>query len=120
AAERSLRSLRGAHARLGVPSASLRHVLRRLSPTGNDSMTLRRWRVAIVVAMKNPDKLRVARAAEDLAVLVYDYTAAFPREERYGLAAQLRKTAVSIGSNIFEGCGRLTERGRRASLRVPH
>ena len=70
--------------------------------------------------MKNPDKLRVARAAEDLAVLVYDYTAAFPREERYGLAAQLRKTAVSIGSNIFEGCGRLTEPGFRASLGVAH
>ena len=69
--------------------------------------------------MKNPDKLRVARAAEDLAVLVYD-TAAFPREERYGLAAQLRKTAVSIGSNIFEGCGRPTERGFRASLGVAH
>src|SRR5262245_5501888 len=70
--------------------------------------------------MKDPDKLRAARAAEDLAVLVYDWTAGFPREERYGLAAQLRKTAVSIGSNIYEGCGRPTERGFRASLGVAH
>jgi four helix bundle protein len=70
--------------------------------------------------MKDPDKLRVARAAEDLAVLIYDYTAGFPREERYGLAAQLRRTAVSIGSNIFEGCGRPTERGFCASLGVAH
>jgi four helix bundle protein len=70
--------------------------------------------------VKDPDKLRVSRAAEDLAVLIYEYTAGFPREERYGLAAQLRKTAVSIGSNIFEGCGRLTERGFRASLGVAH
>jgi four helix bundle protein len=71
-------------------------------------------------AMKDPDKLRVAQAAEELAVLIYEYTAGFPREERYGLAAQLRRTAVSIGSNIFEGCGRITERGFRASLGVSH
>ena len=70
--------------------------------------------------MKDPHKLRVARASEELALRVYEYTAGFPREERYGLAAQLRKTAVSIGSNIFEGCGRLTERGFRASLGVAH
>src|SRR5262245_38099283 len=87
---------------------------------GNESVTLRRRRVAIVVAMKDPDKLRAARAAEDLAVLIYEYTAGFPREERYGLAAHLRKTAVSIGSNIYEGCGRLTEGGFRASLGVAH
>ena len=61
--------------------------------------------------MYNPDKLRVARDSEDLADLIYDFTAAFPRDERFGLTAQMRKAAVSVGSNIFEGCGR---RGSKA------
>jgi four helix bundle protein len=71
-------------------------------------------------AMKNPDRLRVARDADELAMLVYDYTAAFPREERFGLAAHMRRTAISIGSSIFEGCGRTTEKGFAASLGVAH
>ena len=61
--------------------------------------------------MHNPDKLRVAREAEDLADLIYDFTARFPRDERFGLTAQMRAAAVSVGSNIFEGCGR---RGSKA------
>ena len=61
--------------------------------------------------MYNPDKLRVARDAEDLADLIYDFTAQFPRDERFGLTAQMRRAAVSVGSNIFEGCGR---RGSKA------
>jgi four helix bundle protein len=61
--------------------------------------------------MYNPDKLRVARDSEDLADLIYDFTANFPRDERFGLTAQMRSAAVSVGSNIFEGCGR---RGSKA------
>ena len=70
--------------------------------------------------MQNPDKLRVAKAAEDLAELVYKYTAAFPASERFGLAFQLRRTAVSIGSNIFEGAGRRTKKQFAASLDISH
>jgi four helix bundle protein len=39
----------------------------------------------------------------DLADLVYDLTEEFPARERYGLAQQMRKAAVSIPSNIAEG-----------------
>jgi four helix bundle protein len=39
----------------------------------------------------------------DLADLVYDLTKKFPARERYGLAQQMRKAAVSIPSNIAEG-----------------
>jgi four helix bundle protein len=41
--------------------------------------------------------------AMDLADLVYDITETFPHRERFGLSHQLRKSAVSIPSNIAEG-----------------
>jgi four helix bundle protein len=46
----------------------------------------------------------------DLSVLVYRITQNFPREETYGLGSQLRRSAVSIPSNIAEGQGRLNTR----------
>ena len=39
----------------------------------------------------------------DLVDLVYEFTERFPRREHFGLAHQLRKSAVSIPSNIAEG-----------------
>jgi len=47
--------------------------------------------------------LEVWQQAMDLADLVYDITERFPTRERYGLALQMRKAAVSIPSNIAEG-----------------
>ena len=62
--------------------------------------------------MTNFRTLRVYQDAMDLVVHVYDYTADLPLDERFNLKAQLRRCAVSIPSNIAEGCGRHT----RASL----
>ena len=42
----------------------------------------------------------------DLAIRVYDLSAKFPADERYGLISQIRRCAVSIPSNISEGAGR--------------
>jgi four helix bundle protein len=36
---------------------------------------------------------------------VYQVTASFPREELYGLTAQMRRASSSIGANLAEGCG---------------
>ena len=60
--------------------------------------------------MQNPENLRVAAEAEELAVLVYSYTASFPDGERFGLVTQMRRAAISVGSNIWEGCGRQGDR----------
>lgn len=44
--------------------------------------------------------------AMDLVCMTYEITANFPKEERYGLVAQMRRCAVSMPSNIAEGWGR--------------
>jgi four helix bundle protein len=46
----------------------------------------------------------------ELVVKIYRASATFPREEMFGLTAQVRKSAVSIPSNIAEGQGRATVR----------
>ena len=51
-------------------------------------------------------ELEVWQLVMQLARAVYELTAAFPREERYGLTAQLQRAAVSIPSNIAEGNAR--------------
>ena len=54
--------------------------------------------------------LVVWQEAMNLAVLVYNVSAEFPRQETYGLTAQIRRAAVSIPSNIAEGAGRNSSR----------
>ncbi len=51
-------------------------------------------------------ELLVWQKGIDLADGIYAITSAFPKEELYGLAAQMRRAAVSIPSNIAEGCAR--------------
>ena len=50
--------------------------------------------------------LIVWQRSVDLTVAVYRLTRGFPREEVYGMTAQMRRAAVSIASNIAEGYGR--------------
>ena len=43
-----------------------------------------------------------------MATAIYRMTGTFPREELYGLTSQIRRSAVSVASNIAEGQGRLS------------
>ena len=56
--------------------------------------------------MKDFRELAVWTQGYDLALDVYRLTAGFPKEETYGLTAQIRRACVSIPANIAEGCGR--------------
>jgi four helix bundle protein len=52
--------------------------------------------------------LQVWQRSMQLTVSIYNLTRNFPREEVYGLTSQIRRSAVSVASNIAEGQGRLT------------
>lgn len=56
--------------------------------------------------MKDFRQLKVWQKAHQLTLEVYRLTATFPREEIYGLTAQMRRAAASVPSNLAEGCGR--------------
>jgi len=54
--------------------------------------------------------LIVWQKAMDLVVAVYELTEEFPRSELYGLMSQMRRSAVSIPSNLAEGRRRGTRK----------
>ena len=58
--------------------------------------------------MNNYRNLRAWSKAISLVEVVYRATRAFPKHEQFGLTAQIRRSAVSIPSNIAEGQARLT------------
>jgi four helix bundle protein len=58
------------------------------------------------MTIEGPAKLDVYNRSLDLAEAVYRLTESFPDAERYGLVSQMRRSAVSIPSNIAEGYGR--------------
>jgi len=74
----------------------------------------------ISVEMQNFRNLVVWRRSMDLATMCYKLTADFPPSEQYGLKSQLRRAAVSIPSNIAEGCGRGTPKDFARFLRISY
>ena len=56
--------------------------------------------------MFNFEKLDTWHEAIAFADLVYNLTRSFPAEERFGLTNQMRRAAVSVSSNLAEGCSR--------------
>jgi len=59
--------------------------------------------------MRDHTKLKAFQLADDLAVAIYQSTASFPKQEQFGLTSQMQRAAVSIASNIVEGCARHTQ-----------
>lgn len=56
--------------------------------------------------MRNFQDLLVWQKSHELTLKIYKISSSFPKEELFGLSSQIRRSAVSIGSNIAEGCGR--------------
>lgn len=68
--------------------------------------------------MHNFRELKIWQRSVDLAEKVYKITADFPKEEKYGLTSQIRRSAVSVPSNISEGAGRATNSQFRYFLEI--
>ncbi len=64
------------------------------------------------------EDLRVWQAGISLCAEVYQITATFPTDERFGLTSQMRRAAVSVPSNIAEGWGRGTRADYLRFLRI--
>ena len=65
-------------------------------------------------------KLLVWEKSIDLVECIYRYTHSFPEGEKFGLTSQLRRSAVSIPSNIAEGHGRKSDADFARFLRIAY
>ncbi len=54
------------------------------------------------------EKLEVHRLALEFADMIYDLTDDFPKEEKYGMVSQARRSGASIAANIAEGSARIS------------
>jgi len=63
-------------------------------------------------------KLEIWVESRKLSNLVYEFTKDFPKEELYALTNQIRRCAISIPSNIAEGCGRQTSKDTTHFLHI--
>jgi len=59
---------------------------------------------------KDYTDLEVWQESRKLANAIYSLTKVFPKDEQFGLTNQIRRSAVSVSSNIAEGCGRQTSK----------
>lgn len=60
--------------------------------------------------MKNFKELRIWQKGMEIAIKCFQLTESFPDKERFGLSAQIKKSAISIPSNIAEGSSRRSEK----------
>jgi four helix bundle protein len=59
--------------------------------------------------MRDFHDLKAWSKAHQLVLAIYKVSAGFPQREIYALTSQLRRAAISVASNIAEGCGRNSE-----------
>ena len=68
--------------------------------------------------MQDFRKLQVWNKAHAMVLQVYEIAGLFPNEEKYGLTSQMRRSAMSIPTNIAEGCGRGSSLDMRRFLHI--
>lgn len=66
----------------------------------------------------NFKNLKVWQKSVDSAVKVYEVTKLFPSEERFGITSQMRRSSVSVPSNIAEGTAKNTSKSFANALDI--
>ena len=64
------------------------------------------------------ERLEVWRDSRDLAKSIYIITKDYPNEEKFGLVSQLRRSAISVSSNIVEGSYRSTNKDKAYFMNI--
>ena len=62
--------------------------------------------------------LIIFQKADELAFQIYNITRSFPKEERYGITSQIRRSALSVSANIVEGHARRTKKEFRQFINI--
>lgn len=70
--------------------------------------------------MKDYRQLEVWERSHRLTLQIYSVTRFFPKEEMYGMTAQLRRSCASIGANLAEGCGRDSDAELKRFVDIAH
>lgn len=70
--------------------------------------------------MNDFKKLTIWKKGMNLCVKSYELTSSFPTHEMYGLVSQIRRSAISIPSNIAEGAGRSNPKEFRQFLNIAY
>jgi four helix bundle protein len=68
--------------------------------------------------MHNFKELKVWKVGIEVSKIIFQVTKSFPSEEKFGLISQMMRSAVSIPSNIAEGCGRKTNKDFHRFLNI--
>lgn len=72
----------------------------------------------MIEVMHDYHQLQAWKDALSFVKEIYDMTKAFPNSEIYGLCSQIQRAAVSIPSNIAEGCSRSSKKEYRHFLEI--
>lgn len=68
--------------------------------------------------MKDFRTLKVWQKSHSLTLSVYTVTKIFPKEELFGITSQLRRSIVSIPTNLAEGCGRGSDKDFKRFVQI--
>jgi four helix bundle protein len=68
--------------------------------------------------MRDFKKYDIRQLSHSFTLEIYKITSSFPKEELYGLTSQIRRSSLSIPTNISEGCGRNSDKEFNQFLNV--
>jgi len=66
------------------------------------------------------ERYDIWKLSVDLSLKIYELSATFPAEEKYGLVGQIRRASNSVGANIAEGVSRFSEKEKARFLEIAY